>query len=66
MLFYVDLAVMLSPSVTIYSNNILVSEYLAFVNIVACLVFRGVALGVIEESPSLSSTRIAAAMELSP
>lgn len=66
LLFFVNLAVKLSPSVTLYSNNSLITEYLGFVNIAACLVFRGVALGVIEESPGLSSTRIAAAMELSP
>ncbi|KZP31740.1 hypothetical protein FIBSPDRAFT_849230 [Athelia psychrophila] len=67
--FWVTLAVRVSPLIPAGSHFLLYTSYMAFTNIMACRVFRGVALGMIENSPTtagLSSTRIAAAFELSP
>ncbi|KZP07989.1 hypothetical protein FIBSPDRAFT_1052653 [Athelia psychrophila] len=65
--FWVNLAVMVSPLVPVSSHHLLNTPYIAFTNIMACRVFRGVALGMLEKSltsAGLSSTRIAAAFEL--
>ncbi|KZP10227.1 hypothetical protein FIBSPDRAFT_963309 [Athelia psychrophila] len=67
--FSVILSVMVSPLVPTSSHYALNTSYMAFTNIMACRVFRGVAPGMMEYSPAtagLSSTRIAAAFELSP
>lgn len=47
----------------------LVPVYICLNNIMACCVFRGVALGMIERSPTvmgLTTTRLAAAFEMRP
>ncbi|KZP07984.1 hypothetical protein FIBSPDRAFT_840687 [Athelia psychrophila] len=65
--FWVNLAVSVSPLVPVSARSSLTTSYMAFTNIMACTVFRGVALGMLENSPTstgLSSTRIAAAFEL--
>ncbi|KZP13608.1 hypothetical protein FIBSPDRAFT_1049307 [Athelia psychrophila] len=67
--FWVNLIVRMSPLIPAGSHFLLSSSYMPFMNIMACRVFRGVALGMIENSPTtagLSSTRIAAAFELLP
>ncbi|KZP14289.1 hypothetical protein FIBSPDRAFT_834142 [Athelia psychrophila] len=67
--FWVNLAILVSPLIPASSHYALNTAYFAFTNIMACRVFRGVALGVLEKSPTtagLSSTRIAAAFELAP
>ncbi|KAF7974608.1 hypothetical protein HWV62_11572 [Athelia sp. TMB] len=64
--FFLNLVIMESPrlgSVTRYS---LVNMYIAFTNIMACRVFRGIALGVMEDNlnpTSWNTARIAAALE---
>lgn len=67
-MFLPGLVVMLSPSITPVANHSLVAAYLGFANIMACHVFRGVALGRIhsEDEFGLSSTRIAAAFGMTP
>ncbi|KZP14279.1 hypothetical protein FIBSPDRAFT_1048841 [Athelia psychrophila] len=65
--FWVNLAIVVSPLIPASSHYALNTAYFAFTNIMACRVFRGVALGVLEKSPTsagLSSTRIGAAFEL--
>ncbi|KZP29163.1 hypothetical protein FIBSPDRAFT_779019 [Athelia psychrophila] len=67
--FWVNIAVMVSPLVPASSHSVLTTSYITFTNIMACRVFRGVALGMLEKSPTtagLSSTQIAAAFELAP
>lgn len=69
--FWVNLTVAVSPLIPATSHYVLDTPYLTFTSIMACKVFRGVALGVLEESPStaklgLSTTSIAAAFELAP
>ncbi|KZP13613.1 hypothetical protein FIBSPDRAFT_1049312, partial [Athelia psychrophila] len=67
--FWVNLIVKMSPLIPANSHFLLSSSYMPFMNIMACRVFRGVALGMIETSTTtsgLSSTRIAAAFELMP
>ncbi|KZP20291.1 hypothetical protein FIBSPDRAFT_1044937 [Athelia psychrophila] len=70
MSFWVNLAVMLSPLIHAGFHYVLNTPYMVFTNIMACRVFRGVALGMLETSPTtdagLSSTRIAAAFEAVP
>lgn len=66
MFFFANLAVIKSPLITEpLDHYTLVNMYIAFVNIMACRVFRGVALGMLhmENTPSgLSTTRIARAL----
>ncbi|KZP04023.1 hypothetical protein FIBSPDRAFT_1054944 [Athelia psychrophila] len=67
--FWGNLAVMVSPLIPAKYHYTLNTTYMAFTNIMAAKVFRGVALGMLESSPTtagLSSTRIAAAFELFP
>ncbi|KZP29162.1 hypothetical protein FIBSPDRAFT_947163 [Athelia psychrophila] len=67
--FWVNIAVMVSPLVPANYHSVLTASYITFTNIMACRVFRGVALGMLEKSPTtagLSSTQIAAAFELAP
>ncbi|KZP04457.1 hypothetical protein FIBSPDRAFT_806781 [Athelia psychrophila] len=67
--FWVNLIVRMSPLIPAGSHFLLSSSYMPFMNIMACRAFRGVALGMIENSPTtagLSSTRIAAAFEVLP
>jgi len=66
LLFFANAAVMKSSLPPSSWNYSLISEYLCFVNILACLVFRGVALGTIEEFPGLSSSEATEALFLSP
>ncbi|KZP10998.1 hypothetical protein FIBSPDRAFT_1051017 [Athelia psychrophila] len=64
--FLANLALLVSP-VPPSARFALTTMHLGFTNIMACHVFRGVALGAIERTPTgLSSTRIAAAFQLSP
>ncbi|KZP10010.1 hypothetical protein FIBSPDRAFT_1051548 [Athelia psychrophila] len=67
--FWVILAVMESPLIPVNYHYALNTPYMVFTNIMACRVFRGVALGMLENSPTtagLSSTQIAAAFQLTP
>ncbi|KZP07980.1 hypothetical protein FIBSPDRAFT_874920 [Athelia psychrophila] len=67
--FWVHLIVKTSPLVPASFHNVLVTAYITFTNIMACRVFRGVALGVLETSAAssgLSTTQIVAAFELVP
>ncbi|KZP04535.1 hypothetical protein FIBSPDRAFT_968057 [Athelia psychrophila] len=67
--FWVNVAVMVSPRIPASYHFVLSTPYMMFTNVMACRVFRGVALGMLEESPTapgLSSTRIAIAFELTP
>ncbi|KZP05148.1 hypothetical protein FIBSPDRAFT_1052649 [Athelia psychrophila] len=68
--FWVNFAVAVSPLIPVSSHYVLNTPYIMFTNVMACRVFRGVALGMLEKSPTiaagLSSTRIAAAFELAP
>ena len=61
---------MLSPLVPTLDHYLLISMYAAFTNIMACRVFRGVALGVMNMGDipphGLSTGKIAVAMELDP
>ena len=69
LLFLVNLAVMVSPLVTAQSHWTFVTGYISFTNIMACRVFRMVALGMLDVSRDqvgLSTTRIAAAFENLP
>ncbi|KZP25352.1 hypothetical protein FIBSPDRAFT_388354 [Athelia psychrophila] len=61
-----NLVLMLSPAPPAARYS-LVTMYIGFTNIMACRVFRGVALGMMERSPTmLNSTEIAAAFQLCP
>ncbi|KZP10990.1 hypothetical protein FIBSPDRAFT_1051012 [Athelia psychrophila] len=61
-----NLALMVSPASRPVRHSIL-TMYIGFTNIMACRVFRGVALGMIERSPTrLNSMKIAAAFQLCP
>jgi len=63
--FFGNLVVMLSPSINPAFNSFMVTAYICFTNIMACSVFRGVALGTIEQTPAgLNTTRIAAAFQM--
>ncbi|KZP07856.1 hypothetical protein FIBSPDRAFT_901729 [Athelia psychrophila] len=68
--FWVHFAVMVSPLVPVNFHYLLNTTYMAFTNLMACRVFRGVALGMLETSSGtvtdLSSTRIAAAFNAVP
>lgn len=63
--FFVNLGVMVSPWATTGLRYMLVPAYVAFSNIMACRVFRGVALGIIEDS-ALTTTNIDAALRSAP
>lgn len=64
--FLINLAYMVSPSIPTDKQYLLVPGFAGFTNIMACRVFRFVALGMMEERPNtgLSSTKIAAAMQI--
>ncbi|KZP14265.1 hypothetical protein FIBSPDRAFT_1048909 [Athelia psychrophila] len=66
--FFANLAIITSPSIHYSSLHYdLVGIYLGFTNIMACLVFRGVALGQIEKTPTqlgLTSTAINVAFQM--
>ncbi|KZP05150.1 hypothetical protein FIBSPDRAFT_940636 [Athelia psychrophila] len=67
--FWVTFAVSVAPRIPASSHSLLTASCMAFTNLMACKVFRGVALGMLEESSTtsgLSSTRIAAAFALAP
>ncbi|KZP31072.1 hypothetical protein FIBSPDRAFT_814412 [Athelia psychrophila] len=67
--FWVNLIVSDSPLIPATSHDVLTTAYVTFTNIMACRVFRGVALGMLETSPTssgLSTTQIAGAFELAP
>lgn len=57
--------VMVSSRIPVNARYILTPAYAVLTNIMACRVFRGVALGNIEDSV-LTTTRIAAAFQLAP
>lgn len=63
--FLVNLMMMVSPWVPVNLRYVLVPSYAAFTNIMACRVFRGVALGVFDDS-QLTTTKIAAAFRSDP
>lgn len=66
--YFVYLGVKASPALG-SSQIALLSGYIAFTNMMACRVFRGVALGGLEDSPTqlgMSSTRIADVLQLGP
>ncbi|KAF7973491.1 hypothetical protein HWV62_14986 [Athelia sp. TMB] len=66
--YFVYLGVKTSPALG-SSQIALLSGYIAFTNMMACRVFRGVALGGLEDSPTqlgMSSTRIADVLQLGP
>ncbi|KZP15856.1 hypothetical protein FIBSPDRAFT_1047913 [Athelia psychrophila] len=64
--FSANLVVMVSPSIPTVDHFLTITTLLGFTNMMACRVFRGVALGMMEDYPAtgLSSTRIDAAMQL--
>lgn len=64
--FFVNLAVSSSPLVSASQQGALVTAYGVFANIMACHVFRGIALGYMTDRSTvgLTSTRIAAAFQL--
>ncbi|KZP05103.1 hypothetical protein FIBSPDRAFT_1054285 [Athelia psychrophila] len=64
--FIANFVVMLSPLIPTGDHFLTAMILGAFTNMMACRVFRGVALGMMEDHPTtgLSTTRIAAAMEL--
>lgn len=69
LVYFANLGVIFSSSIPDGLRFTLIPAYIAFTNMVACRVFRGVALGSIENSPTglgLTSTRIAAAFQLEP
>ena len=57
-----NLAVMCAPGVPPASRFVFTPFYSGFTNMMAARVFRGVALGLLEGSPGLTTTRIAAAL----
>lgn len=59
---------MFGPFVHVNQRFILITSYAGFQNIMACRVFRGVALGMIQTDNScgLNSTEIAVAIQLEP
>lgn len=67
-ILFFTLTTIFSPLVPRNQRFILITSYVGFTNIMACRVFRGVALGMIytEDSPGLTSTRIDAAIQLAP
>lgn len=62
MFFFAELAVMISPLIRVPNQHYLLSTtYISFANIMACRVFRGVALGRLESNSTqvgLTSTNI--------
>lgn len=64
--FIISLVVMFSPTVPAASHYLLTPGYLAFTNIMACHIFRGVALGMMEGPSGLTTTKIAAALQTDP
>ncbi|KZP26797.1 hypothetical protein FIBSPDRAFT_819071 [Athelia psychrophila] len=64
--FIANMVVMVSPLIPTADHFITAMVLSGFTNIMACRVFRGVALGMMEDHPAtgLSTTRIAAAMQL--
>ncbi|KZP18047.1 hypothetical protein FIBSPDRAFT_1046428 [Athelia psychrophila] len=65
--FFANLAMMTSPSIHYILHYDLIDLYLAFINMMACLVFRGVALGKIENTSTqlgLTSTAINVAFQM--
>ncbi|KZP02484.1 hypothetical protein FIBSPDRAFT_880302 [Athelia psychrophila] len=65
--FFANLALVTSPSIYSWLRYDLVGLYLGFTNMMACLVFRGVALGQIEKRPTqlgLASTAINVAFQM--
>lgn len=63
--FLVNLGMIVSPSIPINLRYTLGPSYSALTNIMACLVFRDVALGIIEDSV-ITTTKIAAAFRSVP
>ncbi|KAF7970553.1 hypothetical protein HWV62_23729 [Athelia sp. TMB] len=62
--FLANLAVIFSPGVPMTSHYLFAPAQSAFTNLMACCVFRGVALGVIEGTPAdLSTMEITAALQ---
>ncbi|KZP02047.1 hypothetical protein FIBSPDRAFT_970588 [Athelia psychrophila] len=62
--FFVNLATMCSPLVPVIMHYSLVNTYIAFTNLMACRIFRGIALGMMQDNPSSWNTaRISAALE---
>lgn len=67
-LFLANLALMVSSAPSAF-RHILISLYTCLANLIACYVFRQVALGALEASPTgigITSTRFAAAFQLEP
>ncbi|KAF7976877.1 hypothetical protein HWV62_5411 [Athelia sp. TMB] len=62
--FMANLAVMCAPGVPSASRFVFAPFYSGFTNMMAARVFRGVALGLLEGTPGLTTTRIAAALQL--
>ncbi|KZP33080.1 hypothetical protein FIBSPDRAFT_1036237 [Athelia psychrophila] len=62
--FFVNLVVMCSPLVPVGMHYSLINTYLGFTNLMACKIFRGTALGMMQDSPSSWNTaRIGAALD---
>ncbi|KZP33070.1 hypothetical protein FIBSPDRAFT_1036230 [Athelia psychrophila] len=62
--FFVNLAMMCSPLVPVIMHYSLINTYIAFTNLMACKIFRGIALGMMQDNPSSWNTaRISAALE---
>ncbi|KZP19464.1 hypothetical protein FIBSPDRAFT_1045441 [Athelia psychrophila] len=64
--FFVNLAVIWSPPVPAGAEYLLAALHVGFTNMMACRVFRGVALGTMQMEVGLTTTRIAAAFQLEP
>lgn len=64
LLFFVNLAMMYSPLVPAILHYSLVNTYIAFTNLMACKIFRGIALGMMQDNPSgWNTARIEAALD---
>ncbi|KZP18870.1 hypothetical protein FIBSPDRAFT_955838 [Athelia psychrophila] len=62
--FFVHLFVMESPLLSNILHYSLANAYIAFTNIMACRIFRGITLGMMEDNPTTWNTaRIGAALE---
>ncbi|KZP33082.1 hypothetical protein FIBSPDRAFT_1036238 [Athelia psychrophila] len=62
--FFVNLVMMCSPLVPVIMHYSLINTYITFTNIMACKIFRGIALGMMQDSPSSWNTaRIGAALD---
>ena len=64
--FMANIVVMCAPSVPRASRFVLVPFYAGFTNMMAARVFRGVARGLLEGPPGLTTSRIAAALQTRP